>query len=69
MIMTEDDLKPMEIKHDRAMRLLDIRPSFYWKLVWEGRIRVVGSGKDGRADFASVERYHRERLAETGQAA
>jgi hypothetical protein len=68
-MLTEDELKPLEVKHARAMQILDIRPSFYWSLVREGRIKTVGSGKDGRAVFSSLEAYHRERLAQSGKAA
>ena len=59
----EDGLKPLEVTHDRAMQILDIRDSVYWKLVRQGRITTVGWGRGSRADYASLEAYHRERLA------
>jgi hypothetical protein len=59
---TEDGLKTLELKHDRAMQILGIRPSFYWRLVREGRIRTLGSGKNSRAVYASIEAYHRSRM-------
>jgi hypothetical protein len=60
----EDRLKPLEVTHDRAMQILDIRDSAYWKLVRLGRITTVGWGRGSRADYASLEAYHHARLTE-----
>jgi hypothetical protein len=56
-------LKPLELKHSLAMQILGIRPSYYWQLMREGRIRALGSGKNSRADYETIEQYHRERQA------
>ena len=59
---TEDGVKPLEVKHSRGMQILGVRPSKYWGLMRDGLIKAVGSGKDSRAVYASLEAYHRSRL-------
>jgi hypothetical protein len=60
----EDGPPPLLIKHRRAQQILDCGPSFYWGLVRAGQITVVGRGKAGRADYASIRSYVRSLLAE-----
>jgi hypothetical protein len=70
MVTAEDGLDdPLLVKHKRAQRMLDCGASFYWGLVKQGRIKVLGSGRASRADYASVKEYYRSLQAEAGKAA
>ncbi len=63
-------IEPLLARHKEAQRLLDCGNSHYWHLVKLGKIEVVGSGKMGRAVFASIKRYVEElRAAGRGEAA
>jgi hypothetical protein len=68
----EGEPKPLLVKHADAQRLLGCSASFYWGLVRRGQITVRGSGRAGRADYASLLDYVRAlpiRLAEVEKAA
>jgi hypothetical protein len=53
----EDRPQRLLVKHRVAQEILDCGPSFYWRLVRNGQITVVGRGKAGRADYASIRSY------------
>jgi hypothetical protein len=63
-MMPEDGPELLMIRHKRAQQILAIGSSFYWRLVQEGRIKVLGSGRASRADYASIRKYYHELLAE-----
>lgn len=59
----EEAIKPLEVEHRVARQILAIRSTaYYWELVRRGLIKTVGSGRNSRADYASLEAYHHERL-------
>ena len=60
----EDWIKPLAVRHKLAMEILGIRGRSYWDLLKEGLIKKVGRGRSSRADYESLELYHRKRLAE-----
>jgi hypothetical protein len=67
-----EQLEPLFIKNAKAMKLLDVRPSLYWRMVRQKRFIVVGKGKASRAYFPSIKAYAEQLLAEaakTGEAA
>jgi hypothetical protein len=69
---TEGELdEPWFVKNDHAMKLLAVRPSYYWGLVRQRKIIVVGKGRGSRASLSSLRAYAAELLAEatSGKAA
>jgi hypothetical protein len=68
-MMPEDGPEPLMIRHKRAQWILGCGASFYWRLVQEGRIKVLGSGRASRADYASIKAYYRSLQAEAEKAA
>jgi hypothetical protein len=66
---------PLLLRHRDAQTTLAIGASYYWRLVRNKKITVLGSGKRGRATAASVLAYVRSleaekpKEAETGEAA
>ena len=63
-VATEREPEPWFVTNAKAMKLLAIRPSFYWRLAREKRILVVGKGRASRASFDSVKRYANELLSQ-----
>jgi hypothetical protein len=63
-MMAEDGAGPLLVKHKRAQEILACGTSYYWRLVREGRIKVVGVGRASRADYKSVKDYYLALLAE-----
>jgi hypothetical protein len=63
-MIPQDEPGPLLVKHKRAQQILDCGASFYWRLVREGRIKVLGAGRASRADYASIRAYYRALLAE-----
>ena len=63
-MMPEDGPELLLLRHKRAQQILACGASFYWRLVQEGRIKVLGSGRASRADYASVKQYYHELMAE-----
>jgi hypothetical protein len=53
----ECGITPLLIRHKEAQRLIGCGNSHYWQLVKLGKIEVVGSGKMGRAVYASLTKY------------
>jgi hypothetical protein len=56
-MLAEGVPRQLLVRHKHAQQLLDCSPSFYWSLVRKGKITVVGNGRAGRADYASVTAY------------
>jgi hypothetical protein len=56
--------EPFLVRHGEAQRILGIGQSYYFKLVREGRIKTVGTGRLSRAVYSSVVGYVRELVAE-----
>jgi hypothetical protein len=47
--------KPFVVSGPRARKLLDVGNTKYWKLVKDGKIRLVNVGKRRMATYASLE--------------
>jgi hypothetical protein len=64
-MLTDGEIKPLEVRHSHAQQILAIKSGAYWRLIRSGIIKKVGWGRNSRADYESLERYHRERVAAT----
>jgi hypothetical protein len=64
MISIEDPPEPLFVRHKIGQRALAIGESFYWSLVRDGKITVVGRGKTSRASWQSIKDYAAKLLAE-----
>jgi hypothetical protein len=62
-------VEPLLAKHRTVQRAIDASGSHYWGLVRRGKIKTVGSGKAGRAVWASVKSYVAELELEAGKKA
>jgi hypothetical protein len=62
----DDGLAPLAVRHSRAKQILAVGDSTYREAIRDGKIKTVGSGRGGGADYQSILDYHRARLAEPG---